>query len=218
MYLSFAIFQEGNSDREYFGVLIPRLIESLILNRGCFEVEVAEQPIDLVMPRKSIKEVAQAACDASDSFHLFFVHTDTGGRALAQQVDDRGMEYCREMNRICQWPCARCVVIAPRHETEAWILLDTTAVAQALGVNGNLAAHGMPKTAKDCEGLVDPKAALNSVIQSVRGRRRSVDRAADLYPAIAARQTMAVMREAVSFRTFEDDLRSALISLGCLQR
>lgn len=216
MYLSFAIFQEGNSDREYFSVLVPRLIEILILDKGRIQVDVAEQPIDLNIPRKTIKEVAQAACDASTAFHLFFVHTDTGGRALAEQVD--GNEYCREMHRICQWPCERCVVIAPRHETEAWILLDATAVAQALGIKGNLSVHGMPTTAKECEGLVDPKATLNSVIQSIRGRRRSVDRAADLYPAIAARQTFAVMRAAASFRTFEDDVRSALCSLGCLQR
>ncbi len=216
MYLSYAIFQEGNSDREYFSVILPRLIDTLILSEGCIQVDVAEQPIELDIPRGSIERVAKAACDSREEFHLFFVHTDTGGRALEAQVESRGKEICQEMYRICQWPCERCVVIAPRHETEAWILLDSPAVAQALGFNGNLAAHGMPTTANECEGLVDPKAKLNSVIRSIRGRRRGINRATDLYPAIAARQTISIMRQAASFRAFEDDVRAALRSLGCL--
>lgn len=59
------------------------------------------------------------------------------------------------------------------------------------------------------------KAILEAVIRSVRGRRRRVS-AADLFPAIAGRQSIPKLQNAPSFKTFADAVRSALASLGCL--
>lgn len=217
MYISFALYCEGSSDRDYLGVLIPRVLEHVIFAEGTRPVEIASQPIDLGLRRRTIEEVARAACEASEAFHLFFVHADSGGRALTAQIGSRSVAYCEAMHRFCEWPCERCIVIAPRHETEAWVMLDHDAVAQALGFNGDLAEHGLPLSARQCETLDDPKAALEAVIRRVRGRRRRVT-PTDLFPAIAGRQSIPTLLNAPSFKTFADAVRSALASLGCLDR
>ena len=215
MYLSYAMFCEGNSDRDFLGILVPRVIETLIMSEGQISVDVAAQPIEIPYTSRRVEDVAKAACNAREAFYLFFVHADTGGRALDAALQNRSGAYCEEMRRLCAWPCDRCVVIAPRRETEAWVMLDHAAVAEALGFNGSLANHGMPRNAQECERLEDPKAQLDSVIRSVTGRRRRGS-AIDLFPAIAGRLSIDVLRTAQSFTTFENRLRLALQSLGCL--
>jgi hypothetical protein len=215
MYLSFGIFCEGNSDRAYLNVLVPRSIENLIISEGERKIDIASQPIEIPFKNRTIEDVANAACQAKDAIHLFFVHADTGGRGQQQGINQRSLAYCEAMNRICEWPCVRCVVIAPRHETEAWVMLDQDAVAQALGFQGALTDYGMPQNARESERLEDPKSTLNTIIESVRGRRRR-DSATDLYPAVAGRQSFDSLRTAQSFVAFEERLRAALRSLGCL--
>jgi len=216
MYLSFAIFCEGPTDYSYLEVIIPKLISEIILQEGLRNIDVAEQPV-LRLGRfgRAVDSVAQEACSASGAFHLMFVHADTGGRALEEGLENRSTAYCLAMNTQCNWPCERCIVAAPRHETEAWAMLDRNAISGALGYTGDLLALGLPRNAAQIERLVDPKSTLNGIISSVRGRRRS-DSAYDLYPAIAARQEIIELRNARSFRTFETQVRDGLKSLGCI--
>ncbi len=216
MYLSYAIFCEGASDREYLNVLIPRLITHLVLAEGVRLVEVAPTPAVIFAVRGTVEEVARGACEAANSFHLFFIHADTGGRAQERQLPNRSEAYCEAMERECAWPRERCIVVAPRHETEAWVLMDPGAVADALGYNGDLSQYGMPRTPAECEVLADPKATLNGVIRGVRGRRARPVSATDLYPAIASRQAVAILQSSASFLTFENQLRVGLRDVGCL--
>ena len=43
-YLSWGAFYEGESDAAYFGVLIPRIIQEIILVRGTRHVDVPADP------------------------------------------------------------------------------------------------------------------------------------------------------------------------------
>lgn len=56
MYLSFAIFCEGASDREYLNVLIPRVISTLVLSEGTRPVDVAPSPSVAVSIRRTVEE------------------------------------------------------------------------------------------------------------------------------------------------------------------
>ena len=102
-------------------------------------------------------------------------------------------------------------ITKPRHG----ILADPEAVLAALGFNGSPAAIGLPANARDAERLVDPKAALEAAANAARGRRRRAH-AAQLGPAIAARQSLARLRQAKSFAAFEGRLCAALADIGCL--
>jgi hypothetical protein len=77
--------------------------------------------------------VAREACKAADAFFFIFIHADTGGRDLAAGISARSRSYCEAMRELCGWPATRCIVISPRHETEAWILADAEAITATLG-------------------------------------------------------------------------------------
>lgn len=119
------------------------------------------------------------------------------------------------MRAECEWPPARCIVIAPRKETEAWILADGVAVTSALGYSGLPTSIGLPVTAAAAEQLADPKAALRDAMQIVRGRRRTIN-VDDLFTAIALRQSLDALRRTNSFTAFEKDLYLALADIGCV--
>jgi hypothetical protein len=73
----------------------------------------------------------------------------------------------------------------------------------------------LPADAAAAERLADPKLTLQHVISEVRGHRRPAH-PAQIFPAIAQRQTLAALRGADSFRAFESRIRIALADLHLL--
>jgi hypothetical protein len=119
------------------------------------------------------------------------------------------------MQKTCEWSKKRCIVITPRHETEAWVLADPAAVTSTLGYTGTPKSVGLPANAAEAERVVDPKLILQQVVATVRGRHRAID-LAQVLPAIAQRQDLEQLRKTASFRKFESGLRVALTDLSCL--
>ena len=169
------------------------------------------------LKRGTVTYIAEEACREREAFHLVCIHIDTGGRALEGALAERHESYAEAMARICGWPIERCIQIAPRHETEAWVLADPGAVAGALGYKGDLAAIGLPTGAAEAERLPDPKATLDHAARLVRGRR-SLPPASHLFSAVAQRQGLDHLRRSNSFVRYEADMREALASLGCVRR
>ena len=215
-YVSWAVLYEGATDRAYFDVLIPRVMQELVQRFGIRLSTIPSTPA-VLLSRDTVEKVAKEACKAIDAFHLCFIHADTGGRNLESKLECRSSAYCEAMRAECNWPPARCIVIAPRKETEAWILADGVAVTSALGYTGLPASIGLPLTAADAEQLADPKATLRGAIQIVRGRRGTIN-VDDLFPAIALRQSLDELRSTSSFTAFEKELYLALADIGCVRR
>ena len=214
IYLSWAAVYEGPGDAAYYDVLLPRLIEDVVAREGTQRVEVPETPAARIAVGRTIGEVAKEVCRNAESFRILFVHADTGGRGQKATLDSRGSAYCREVHECCGWPIERCVVLRPRHETEAWIMADPVAVMIALGLTGDPARHGLPRNAAAAEALPDAKHVLAAVLSSANRRRRH--RVATLFARVAQSQRLDALRDARSFQDFEADLRRALVSLGCL--
>lgn len=212
-YIAWAVLYEGETDAAYYDVLIPRVMESLAI-AGTKLPHIPAAPA-VRLRRGSVEDVAAEACEASDAFFLVFIHADTGGRGLEAGMAARSQAYCEEMQRRCGWPAPRCIIIAPRHETEAWILADSEAITSTLGYSGTADSIGLPATPAEAERLPDPKATLQHAIGEVRGRRRPVD-LSQVFPAIAQRQRLAELRKARSFQAFETSVARALNDLGCL--
>ena len=216
-FVSWATFHEGNSDALYFDVLLPRLIEEIITKDGVCHSDVPSNPsVRLGVNGRSVDDVANEACANKNAFEIVFIHADTGGRALEANLASRSDSYCASMNAVCEWPQARCVTVTPRHETEAWILADPHAVLDALGYRGSYIEIGLPANAAEAEKLVDPKATLASTIGDVAGNRRRSSSVDNLFPAIARQQDFQMLRGSRSFLAFEQQLRVALASLGCI--
>lgn len=212
-YACWAAVFEGATDRAYYEVLIPRLMEHLTLTHG---IRNSTIPLNaaVIFERSENDLIANEACRNSDAYHLFFIHADTGGRNVAAGINQRSRAVCESMSLICAWPTERCITIAPRKETEAWILADPQAVTSALGYAGKPDDIGLPADALRAERLGDPKDTLSSAMKKVSGRK-SVNNER-IYPAIAQLQSWDALRRSKSFCRFEKDLRAALAHLGCV--
>lgn len=215
-YVSWAALYEGASDQAYYGILLPRVMEEMIRRYGRRHATIPNIP-SVVFPRGAVEKVAAEACAAQEAFHIIFVQADTGGRAQATGLPQRSSAYCHAMYERCAFKLVRCVLIAPRHETEAWVICDPHAVTGALGYRGAWASLGLPEDAATAERLSDPKSTLNDAMNAIRGRRRR-DSASVLYPAIAQRQDLELLRQSQSFAAFERHLHLALADLGCIDR
>ena len=213
-YLSWAALYEGASDEAYFEVLIPRVMEDIIAGRGKRHSTIPPTPA-IRLKRDAVDVVAREASNARDAFHLMFIHADTGGRKVETALEARSGRCCEAMHAMCDWPPVRCITITPRHETEAWVLADPDAVTASLGYVGSPGSIGLPADANEAERLVDPKAVLAAAVNQVRRRRRPFS-ARQMFPAIAQRQSLAKLRAATSFATFEIDLLAALADLGSI--
>lgn len=213
-YVSWGALYEGTTDEYYFNVLVPRLMEHLVASRGQRNSTIPAAPA-VMFRRGSADSVAHQICAEQQAIHLAVIHADTGGRNLERDMAGRGATACDLAFEICEWPKERCIIIAPRHETEAWALADAAAVCQTLGYNGTPASIGLPRNAAQAERLADPKATLAEAARQVRGRRRAMS-ATQLLPAIAQRQRLTALRGSPSFRRFEASIVAALESLHCL--
>jgi len=213
-YVSWAALYEGATDQAYFDLLIPRAMESIITLRGTRNSTISPAAAVRIQ-RGPVEKAAQEICAAREAFHLVFIYADTGGRALERGLEDRTARYCDAIQARCAWPPVRCITISPRHETEAWVIADPEAVTGALGYRGPPESIGLPLNPCQAERLVDPKQTLEAAVVQVRGRRRPYD-AKQIFPAIAQRQSLAVLRKAESFAAFEDKLLAALTDLGCM--
>lgn len=217
-YLSWAAYYEGSSDKDYFDVLLPRVMEELTRTEGTRPVTIPPTPaMHLGRSGRDVEAVAQEACENEEAFHILFIHADHGGRGLEAGLDSRGAAYCRAMHKLCGREPARCVIVSPRHEMEAWALSDPEAVTEALGYKKPPSNLGLPSNAAEAERLTDPKAVLDAAVRLVQGRR-SRRGGTSLLPAIAQRQSISVLRGMQSFKLFESGLRTCLSSLGCLGR
>ncbi len=216
MYLSLALFAEGTSDYEYLEPILVRSLEDIAAREGRRTIDLSQTVIRLSTGLRDIGSVSEQICAGMGSpppFHIVFVHADTGGRAIERNLAQRSTAFCEAAQQSCGWPCERCVIVAPRHETEAWVIADPGAVAATLGVTRHEELD-LPADARAAELVPNPKVALQQALNRVtRGRRRRVE---DLYPSIAQRQDLAKLRLSRSFRAFEDGLRSALKSYGLI--
>lgn len=216
MYLAYALFCEGPSDYSYFEVLVPRVVESTVLQVGKTPVDVPERPsLRLGRRGRSVDAVAREACDGREAFHVVFVHADTGGRGQQARLPERSTAYCRRMHEECELRPERCVLLRPASMMESWALADPDAVLDTLGYRGTPAELGLPVGAEQAEAHPDPKGCLDSALRTVRGSRGS--RGDSLLPAIAQRQSMDALRRSTSFQELERNLHTALGDLGILE-
>ncbi len=214
MYLAYALLCEGSSDFEYFEALIPRVVDDVVSDRGRLTVDMPTTPTFRLRRGKTVAAVAREACEKQQAFVLVFVHADTGGASQAGTLDCRSVAYCTKMQEVCDFNPARCVLMRPQREMEAWALADRDAIRDALGYGGRLADLGLPKDAREAERLPDPKKTLRTALRQAGFRRRRD--AGTILPAIAQRQSIDALRQARSFAEFEAGLTTALEDLRAI--
>lgn len=212
MYLSWATFFEGGTDDQYFNVIIPKILEEILRTRGRRPYDVALAPsVEFSRYSREFEVAAQKICEREQEFHILFLHADTGGRALENQIHNRRESLVRLCTELCQLNERRFVFLSPKKELEAWALSDPKAIATALGVR-QLVDERLPASAVQAERLDDPKALLHALV-SAQTRRGSPQ----ILVRIAQEHDLAVLRRLPSFKAFEESLCNALTDMGCLE-
>jgi hypothetical protein len=206
-YLSWAVLYEGISDAYYFDVMIHKLMSEMV-SRGERLVTIPENPIRIM--DRTISGFAREVCDNCDSFDILFLHLDIGGRSISERISQAASDYVSSLNETCAWSENRCVLVLPKHETEAWVLADAEAVCAALGYNGSPSGVGLPASASEAERILNPKSCLNEVINRIRGGRHRNRSGSHVFASVAQNQRLELLRGSESFIEFEHRLRLAL--------
>lgn len=165
-YCQFVLLHEGPSDAGLVSVL-----ETLLAEAGFDEVYGEAH-----LKTGSVEDTLVSMAEDLQCFHFVFVHRDAdrAGR------DARVAEIVRSAANIT-WPEddePRVVPIVPVTMTEAWLLLDETAIRTVCGNPRGTEALNLPKP-REIEGIADPKTLLFDVLRKAaprRGRRRITDR------------------------------------------
>ncbi len=211
-YLGLALFAEGSTDYRFLPPVLRRATEDLCLRDARSTVEVGEV-LGLYTPddyrdADLATQILEAAREAFDAFSILFIHTDGAGEPAAQRI---AAELSGQQNRT--------VGVVPVREMEAWTLVDPDALRGAFGTVLDDSALGIPTKAREVEGILDPKQALEQVYgKVVGGRRRGKRKVTEFFDAIGERARLERLRDVPAYQRFEQELGMALVELGYLSR
>jgi hypothetical protein len=202
MRIDFTLIADGTSDRS----LIP-ILRWLILQNVDGEIELRGEQADLkrfpVRPTTLIDRVK-----ATMNFYnpnLLFIHRDAENQPLEQRIRE-----IQEATQNLRLPVAK---VIPVRMTEAWLLVDETAIRKAVGnINGRVRLS-LPNPDR-LEGLSDPKKVLHDLLSKATElparRRFPISSAAG---KVADFMDCRALRQLDSFKKTEADTRVALESL-----
>lgn len=218
-YLGLALYAEGKTDYYFLSPLLLRLCETLCLRDATEPIEIG--PILALDDREENRYLSReerieaAATEARNAWNILFVHTDGAGdpdQAKAERVAPALMKL-KNLAGITGIG----VTVVPVRETETWAIIDGDALRKVLGTTLSDQAMGLPRTAREAEKIIDPKARLCQVFKATQptGRRKSLGTSPYL-GAIGEQVALDKLRAATSFATLEAELTNALRYLAIL--
>lgn len=191
------LLADGSSDR----VLLPIL--QWLLDQHCSAATELNFADHLPSEPTGLTERIRAAMDYYPC-HLLFVHRDAEGDdpSVRQGQIDAAWAGCN--------PAVQLVSVVPVRMTEAWLLMDDTAIRGAAGNPRSTATLDLPKPGK-LEQHKDPKGALFEALRTASGYSGS--RLKDFRPESRRHRvtelmaTFAPLRTLPSFARLESQLQ-----------
>jgi hypothetical protein len=156
---------DGSSD-----LPLARHLESLCQSAGA-EVEVVDLPADrLPGVGRRVEDRLRAVLGQDPNFDILFVHRDAEDR-------DPSPRFAEVASAVATVNFSGpAVAVVPIRMTEAWLLLDESAIRLVAGSPSGVGALGLPPTSK-VERIADPKEVLRHALISasgVQGRRLKI--------------------------------------------
>jgi len=207
--LRYTLLSEGSSDQ----TLIPVL--TWLLREHLHEFALQSEWADLRRLPKPPKKLAERirACIDLYPCDLLFIHRDAEGESHGSRISEIHAAIAETVPQTQ----IRYVCVIPVRMTEAWLLLDCTAIRRSAGnPAGNMDLELPPLGT--VEDIPNPKALLYNLLltaSGLHGRRRKQFR-----PQEAARRIpdfigdFSPLRELPAFRQLEGDLRRFALRLA----
>lgn len=199
--VTFFLLCEGSSDEP-----LVEHIETLVARLGVPEV--------LGIPRSgggSVSEKLAAIRDEGVAFDFVVVHRDADGR-------DADARLAEVRDALAQTGLLGCPLV-PVQMTEAWLLVDETAIRAAVGRPSGREPLGLPRRAS-IEAQHDPKAVLKSALVTAAGgtgrRHKQAVRQWSSYRRILLQRLDidGPVTELASWRQLVDDLTAVVDRLA----
>ncbi|MYH27337.1 MAG: DUF4276 family protein [Acidobacteria bacterium] len=165
--IRFVFLCEGSSDQ----ALVPHLRE-LLSHCGAGEVVGTSIPFGSVRApeRRSGHAIARkinAVLSTDSAFDLVFIHRDANTVGPIARADEikRFMDEVRLEPKAPDW-----IPVIPVTATEAWLLLDETAIRRVAGNPGGRQPLQLPRPAQ-VENVSDPKEMLRTALANASGKQ-----------------------------------------------
>ncbi len=161
--LRYTLLSDGSSDR----ALIP-VLTWLLKKHGVLR-PIHANWADLGRIPKPPKKLAERIIAGLEWYpcDLLFIHRDAEKESLAK----RTQEVRKGIAQVKQWSLDQSVCVVPVRMTEAWLLLDESAIRRAAGDPSGVVDLNLPSVA-DVEGLSNPKERLHQAIKYASGFNR----------------------------------------------
>ncbi len=196
--ISYALLADGSSDRAMLSVIrwtLQRLDSELLQATPGFELRLPKEPL----------AEAIARCSQRHGPDLLFVHRDAERVPLAQ----RRLEIPTTSGPV---PVVR---VVPVRMTEAWLLIDESAIRLASGNPNGCARLALPRV-RELERLPDPKKTLHELLldaSEARGRRRAKlrrDLSTAVHRVAQLIDDFSQLAKLPAWQAFERELQDAL--------
>lgn len=102
------------------------------------------------------------------------------------------------------------IPVIPVRETEAWLLVDRTAVREVAKVPRTRTDLGLPARPRDVETVRHPKAALDAALGRALGTKPTARRRRAVLESLARRVHLELLDEVPAFREFAADLERVM--------
>ena len=207
MNIRFTLVAEGSTD----AALLPILKWAVQSDPRVGQVEPSfAEPGMLPPTRIGLAERIRRALELFPA-DLLFVHCDADREPTATRRDEIGRAVETAMVNQMTVP------VVPVRMTEAWLLIDETAIRSAAGNPRGIVALDLPRLGA-IEGIADPKNVLYAALRTAsesRGRRLRKFNATAAAVLVAERITdFTPLQRLSGFNEFEGLLRSALDNLA----
>ena len=196
-----ALLGEGNADRALLPLLRWLLGQSTDSDCQIAWVDTTRIPGEATLAAKVTRGLRASPCD------LLFVHRDSDNQPPEWRFDEIARAVGVQPH----------VAVVPVRMTEAWLLLDATAIRAAAGRPSgteDLAIPPLPRV----EAVADPKRLLRDALiaaHAATGRRAArFDPGAALYRVADLVEDWSPLRRLSAFERLERDTRAALAALG----
>ena len=199
----FTLVTDGRSDGE---MLVPIL--EWLLRTHCESIGVKVVHADTSQWRDRSKRLENKIAFALEAYpcELLFIHRDAEG----QPPDCRRLEIQKAIEPLSATMRAAHVCVVPIRMTEAWLLVDETAIRWASS-NPNGQVHlNIPPLSK-LEDQPDPKRLLHEILiaaSELSGRRRkSFDPKTKVHLVSRRLDDFSPLRQLSAFRELENDVQ-----------
>ncbi len=172
-WLGLALYAEGPTDHRFLDEVLRRTVEHLLLDAGhAVQLSPVQRlPLTAAAELARAERIAVGAESVQGAFHLLFVHADGEGDPQRARIE-RVQPGIEAMHARLGASGRQGVAMVPVRETEAWAMADSQCLRAVLGTSRSAHEIGLPESADELEGLLDPKATFAAVVLSARGGRR----------------------------------------------